>query len=81
MMKSFNTKHFVNAVGAIGLKFDWIVGRKFDWKLAYKVLSYEQYDSELIREGFASFLESGDYFFHRGHLCVANKIEDYTNYK
>ena len=81
MMKSFNTKHFVNAVGAIGLKFDWIVGRKFDWKLAYKVLSYEQYDSELIREGFASFLESGDYFFHRGHLGVANKIEDYTNYK
>jgi hypothetical protein len=81
MMKSFNTRYFAEAVGAIGLKFDWIVGRQFDWKLAYKVLCYEQYDSELIEKGFASFLESGDYFFHRGHIGVANKIEDYENYK
>ena len=81
LMKSLNTKRFVEAVGVTGLKFDWIVGRKFDWKLAYRVLCYEQYDSEFIRKGFASFLDSGDYFFHRGHLGVANKIEDYENYK
>ena len=80
-MKSFNTKYLVEAVGANGLKFDWITSMRFDWNLAYKILRCEQYNSEFIRKGFASFLESGDYWLHRGHLGVANKIEDYKDYK
>jgi hypothetical protein len=76
MQKSLNTRLFEEICFESKMDLERL-RRGFGWSFAHKVLSSEQYPSDMIKKGFENFMESKDYFLNRKHFGLEGEISNY----